>query len=475
MMKTSRTYVILPVLSLLAASIEANAGPSGEDQVLLSLEQSRQMAMEHNPYILNSRLDIDAAVAQKREAVSEYFPKVSANAFSFYAFDPLLEIGVKDVLGNNDFSNNLQNLIDAMAGQLGFDPVYSTLKYGVTATVSVTQPLFAGGRIVNGNRLASLGIEAAELQNRIQTRASSEEVEESYWQVVSLEEKSRTLDQLQTLVDTLYKDVSSAVAAGLATENDLLQVKLKRNELRSGKIQVKNGIRLAKMNLFNMIGLGYNPYRTIPKEGVPDIDDIILTDRIDNLLPPEEYYVPEEEIAAGLEESRLLGLSVESRKLEKKMAAGEAMPQIGIGASYGYSNLINKGQMNGAVYAIVQIPISDWGKTARKMQRLDTQIQKAENEREYLGMQLMLQIRQMWMDLTASWEQLAVAKESVETAEASVRQLEDHYNAGLSPLSELLQAQSQLRQVSEEYIDQCIKYRTALQSYLNRCGEKYNN
>ena len=386
-------------------------------------------------------------------------------------FDPILEIGLTDIMGDNDFSNNLNSMLEGYAQQYGFNTQYSTLKKGITATVTAMQPIFAGGRIINGNRLAALGKEAAQLQHEIQLRTTSEDVEKGYWQVVSLEEKMKTLDQMQGLVDTLYRDVNAAVQAGLATKNDLLQVKLKKNEIRSGKIRVRNGIRLAKMNLFNSIGLEYNPYSTIQNDSVPYIDDILLSDRLTDLSAPDAYYMPEEEAAARQAESRLLDLSVRSKQLEKKMTVGETLPQIGVGASYGYGNIIDKGQMNGAVFASIQIPLSDWGKTARKMQRYDYQIQKAENEKDFLNAQLILQIRQLWMDLTASWEQLLVARESVGTAQASVYQLESYYRAGMSPLSDLLQAQSQLQECSNEYIDQCIAYRTALQAYLDRTGE----
>lgn len=437
----------------------------------LSLEQCQEMALENNPDILNSHLDVYAAKAQKQEALAEYFPKVSLSAFSFYAFDPLLEIGVTDILGKSDFSYNLQNMVTSLASAWGFDPVYSTLEYGVTASVSVMQPVFAGGRIVNGNRLAALGVEAAGLQENMQKRSVAEDVEKGYWQVVSLEEKMRTLDRLQTLVDTLYKDVSSACEAGLVTENDLLQVQLRRNELRSGKIQLKSGIRLAKMNLFNSVGVQYSPYVSMATDSLPYIDWICLSEQIDSFSAPEQYFKPEDEIVANLDEKRLLDLSVESKRLEKKMAAGEAMPQIGIGASYGYGRLINDGRMNGAVYAMVSIPISDWGKTARKMQRYDYQLQKAANERDYLNEQLLLQVRKLWIDLNTAWDQLQIAKESVEVAEASVASQLSYYEAGLSPMSDLLQSQAQLQNAGNEYIDQCMNYRNALRAYLGRIGE----
>ena len=470
MMKNNYMKVCLLVMAMVPA-VAYGPQAAAQEKTEISLEQCQEMALEHNPYILNSQLDILAAQARKREAVAEYFPKVSVNALAFYAFDPILEIGLTDIMGDNDFANSLNSMLEGYAEQYGFNTQYSTLKKGITATVTAMQPVFAGGRIINGNKLAALGMEAAQLKHEIRLRTTSEDVEKGYWQVVSLEEKMKTLDQMQGLVDTLYRDVNAAVQAGLATENDLLQVKLKKNEIRSGKIRVRNGIRLAKMNLFNSIGLEYNPYRTIRNDSVPYIDDILLSDRLTDLSAPDAYYMPEEEAAARQAESRLLDLSVRSKQLEKKMTVGETLPQIGVGASYGYGNIIDKGQMNGAVFASIQIPLSDWGKTARKMQRYDYQIQKAENEKDFLNAQLILQVRQLWMDLTASWEQLLVARESVVTAQESVYQLESYYGAGMSPLSDLLQAQSRLQECSNEYIDQCIAYRTALQAYLDRTGE----
>ena len=454
-----------------ASQVEEDiAGKAGSKQPLmeLSLDRCLEMALENNMDVLNSRLDVYAAKAQKQEAVAGYFPDVSVNAFTFYAFDPMLELGIKDIIGESEFSNTLQGLIDYAASTYGFDPVYSTLKKGISANVTVLQPVFAGGRIVNGNRLAALGLEAAGLQKNISERNTAEDVEKAYWQVVSLEEKMKTLDRMQALVDTLYKDVSSACAAGLATDTDMLQVRLRQNELRSGKISLKNGIRLARMQLFNDTGVRYNPYSTIANDSIPYIDDIILTDRPDCLDAPDMYWQPEEEVAARQDEARLLDISVRSKELEKKMVMGEALPQIGVGVSYGYSRLISDGRMNGAVFASLQIPLSDWGRTARKMQRYEAQIQKAENEKEYLNAQLVLQVRKLWIDLESAWEQLLVARESVAVAQAGVEDLTAYYDAGMSPLSELLDAQMQLQEAMNACVDHSISYRTALQAYLDR-------
>lgn len=440
---------------------------SAAAQTSLSLQDCREMALQNDPYVRNARLDVLAAQAQKQEALAEFFPTVSANAFGFWSIDPMLEIGLSDLLGDSDAANNIKNLIGETAPLYGLPQEFSFFKYGGSAGVSLTQPIYAGGRIVSGNRLAALGVESARLQEDIRLRDTEEDVAKAYWQVVALEEKLVTLHQLEALADTLYKDVAAAVGAGLAVDTDLMQVSLKRNELKSGIVQLRGGIRLAKMDLFNSIGQEYCVVAAVADSLRPFIDDILLTDRLDELQEPRTYYVPEEELAAGLDENRLLDMSVEAKRLEKRLALGEALPSVGIGASYGYNRLINS-NFNGAVYAMVQIPLSDWGKVSRKVQRQDYQLRKAQNERDYLSAQLTLQIRQLWLNLTTAWDQLQLAEEAEETARQTVARLSAHYSAGLIPLSELLQAQSSLRESAESRLAAQIVYTQSLTAYQAR-------
>ena len=459
-------------LSLQARNLSPDsAGTAPLPSLELTLEQCIDLAMQNNSSVLNAGLDVAAARAQKQEAVAEYFPKVSVNALAFYAFDPLLELEISDILGESDFTSTIQNMLDTYASQYGFSSYYSTLKKGVSASVSVVQPVFAGGRIITGNRLARIGLEAAELQQKIELRTTAEEIESGYWQILSLEEKLRCMDEVGTMLDTLYRDVLSASGAGLALETDLLRVRLKINELNSGRTRLKNGLRLAKMDFFNSIGVRYNPYSTFNCDSVPYIDDIRLADNIPELKSPDNYYRTAEEVAAAQEETRLLELSVESKCLEKRLAIGETLPQIAVGASYGYNNVIDKGSMNGLVFGMVQIPISDWGKTARKIQRLDAQVRKAENDRDYLHRQLVLQVHKLWMDLTAAWEQLQVSGENADMTRTLLSQMQAQYSAGMVPVSDLLQVQTLYAQAESDLLDRKIAYRNALAAYLGKINQ----
>jgi outer membrane protein TolC len=168
-----------------------------------------------------------------------------------------------------------------------------------------------------------------------------------------------------------------------------------------------------------------------------------------------------------MDEGKLLSLMVQARELEKRMALGEVLPQVMVGASTGYSH-ITESQFNGTVFATISIPISDWGKASHKLRRLENQVQKAQNEQEYLQSMLLLQIRQLWLDLNICWDKMSVAAESVEMAKSSVEKQTNEYQAGLVSMSDLLTTQSSLFEAVEVYLNAQIEYSKALTAYLGR-------
>lgn len=424
----------------------------------LSLEECLRMASENDPYLCNARLDTRASQLRKQEAFCEFFPSASVNAIGFHALNPLLRIGVRDVLGNSDAALGIVDYVNTVAPMYGINPVYETLQFGYGATLGITQPVFAGGRIVNGNRLAGLGIEAARVQESLQEKNTALEVEKKYWQLVSLQEKSVTLDQALQMLDTLSVDLSSLRAAGIVTDSEVQQLRLRQGELRKERLRLKGGLRLAKMDLFNSIGLDYS-YTLID-----DIRVVSLPERLD---PPQTYFIPEEQQAAATGEAQLLELQLKAKELEKKMILGEALPSLGIGASAGYGHYIGDGSFNGIVFAMLKLPLSDWGKTSRKLQRQDTEILKVANEKKYLDAQLVLRSRQRWLELELAWEQMLLSEENLAYAEDELSRCQGSFEAGLVTLSELMQAQTTLRQAQDSLIDDRIAYKTAIAEYLN--------
>lgn len=446
MCKMKKTLFILFIL-ISASALSAQ-------EVSLSLNDCIALSESNNPYIKNTYLDIQSAKLQKKEVFAEFFPRLSFRAIGISSYDYFLDIVIGPELG--ELARELE--------------VGGYTKFGFNATLSLMQPIYAGGRIVTGNKLAKVGVKAAELKHKMNLREKREETEKMYWEIVALEEKRNTLKHLDELLDILHRDVTSAIDAGVITESDLLLVKMKKNELKSGKIQLEGGIKLLKMNLFNTIGQRYSVINDVADSLKPYIDKIILSDKLSTLLPPSSYYIPEEELAAGVTETELLGIMVDAKKLEKKLALGEYLPAVGIGISYGHSSFMNSNS-NAIGLATISIPISNWGKGSLKLKRLNNEIDKAVNEKEHLTSQLVLQARQLWLNLNVAWDQMKIAEENLELAEKNVYNQMSKFNAGLIPISDVLMNQTELYEASENLINKQIEYSKALTAYNGRKAE----
>ena len=138
------------------------------------------------------------------------------------------------------------------------------------------------------------------------------------------------------------------------------------------------------------------------------------------------------------EEAALLDISVESKRLEKQMAMGEALPQIAVGASYGYNDFINKGSMNGMVFGMVKIPITDWGGTARKMQRIDAQMRKIESDRETFLLNTSIDATQKLSAIDKAKALLEKDKKIIALRESIRSSGEEQYRNGVITMTDLM-------------------------------------
>lgn len=453
---------IMTIVLLLGATITTYA----QTPVRLSLDECLEAGGENASMVRNSILDLEYAKAQKSEAFTYYFPTVNASALGFHLSKPLITIDAGDLLGGSDMANNLLWQFETFAQMNGLNTSYSFIRNGFSAGLSLMQPLYAGGKIVNSNRLALLGVQAAELKQSTASRDNNLEIEQKYWTIVSLQDKLETIENGFELLDTLQKDVDAAYRAGLAIERNLLELRQEYNSLKAQRSKLLSGIRLAKMDLFNMVGIRYTVVRMPSEETVPNIDDIVLSDDLPYLLEPSNYYYDPENALASMSESKLLELSVKSHELQKKIIRADAMPQIGIGATYGYGRLVGVPKLSGGVFASIRIPLSDWGKVSHRMKQEEALKQKAINDREYLESQLILQSRQLWENVISSWDMLEIAEDELELKRIILHQVEMDYEAGMATLTDVLSAQNGLRTAATDLLDAQINYNNSVSRYV---------
>lgn len=425
--------------------IGATTAASAREKRILTLDECKERALKYNADIQTGKIDIEAARQTRKEAFTKYFPQISAGAATYKADDNLVKVDIPDL-------TQLGLPVPAMEAGM--------LEEGNLVTVSAMQPVFAGGQIVNANKLAKTAMEASVLQLDVATDKVELETENYYWKIVSLKEAEKTVNVLDTLLQSLHKDVSLAVKAGVTTQNDLLTVQLKQNELQSTRLQVENGIRLSCMALSQYIGLPLDSADHI------DVPEFAL-----EIKSPGSYLVDHQTALSLLSTSKLLEKNVEACQLKCKICLGEQLPTVGIGVSYAYEDLLfDKSRNHFIMMATVSVPISDWWGGSHKVKRAKLEEQKAVRQQQDGNEKLQLKMQQSWNLLTESYKQIVLAESAVKESEENLRMQTNNYKTGVSSLSELLDAQSLFQKSRNRYTDACINYQMKVTQYLQDTG-----
>ena len=350
-----------------------------------------------------------------------------------------------------------------IAGMMGSPIPFSMMKHGTLGTVTALQPVFAGGQIVNGNKLAKVGVEATQLQRQLSAREVELTTERYFWQLVQLREKIKTLDAASKSLESIEKDVKVAIKAGVALNNDLLQVQLQQNELASNRVQLENGIRISKRVLAQYIGVPYSESFDIQ---VPDIDASKLQQ---TPLPS----LQEEELGLSLlPEYQLLEKNVQVNQLQQKMEFGKNLPTVAVGAGYIYNDLMDKSVNRGLLLAQVSIPISQWWGGSHAVKRKKLAVQQAQEELENNRELLLINMQAKWDNLDAARKQLAIARKSIEQADENLRIQTNSYKAGTLTMSDLLQAQTQSQQARDRFTEAYTDCQIKALEYQQATGQK---
>jgi outer membrane protein TolC len=322
------------------------------------------------------------------------------------------------------------------------------------------QPLFAGGQIVNGNRLAKAGVEVRQLQKQMTDNEVLLETEGYFWQIVSSQAKMKTIENSEAMLDRILLDVKIAVEAGLTTRNDLLRVELEKNRLESGKLKLENGLMMLKISLGQKIGLSPDSF---------DVQIPALTDFYPTLFTTDTLTVQHRP------EYKLLEKSIEVARLQRNMEIGKNLPTVAIGAGYNYMNFdVDKtsGMKNdfGMAFATVSIPITDWWGGSHAIKRRKLELQQAENTKEESSALLFQQIQNLQNGLNEAYQQILLSQKSIASAEANLKVSQDNFNAGITTLSDLLEAQNLLQQSRDQYTEVATGYFLKLSEYKQATG-----
>lgn len=425
---------------------------------VLTLDSCFALAKANNAQLLTDQLEIQKAQEVKAQVFTKHFPQVSISYLAYYAARPIIEYGINDIQ-DDDLGAFLSALIttlnDPEGANMGLPTEINLMEKGHGVNATAMMPVYAGGRILNGNRLANVGIEAAQLKAEVSERDMLENIESTYYLVLGLQDKVHTVESALALTDSLDHIVDVALKAGLITKSDKLRLALKQNELKANQLQLSNGIVLASQLLCQQIGITY------PEDGLTlDTASFSIKNHADALR--ENFIRPEQQ---------LLQLQIDAEKLRKKLTLGEALPQVGIGGTYSYGNLVRKYKGNAIALAQVSIPLTQWWETSHKLKEHNIAIREAELMQKDLTEKMGLQVKQAYNQMVEAEALMQSDKAALDMAQENYRLAELNYRAGMNTITDVLEAHALLLQAKNAITDRQITYLTARRRYHDLSGQ----
>ena len=419
-----------------------------------TLEQIKDSALQHNYAIRSAKYGVEAARQQRKEAFTKFFPNVSGTGVWFNANKGMAQttINPSERISPELGAALAQSLPQEALAALGNPISISMMKNGTIGSLMAVQPVFAGGQIVNSNKLAKVGEEVSRLQLQLSENEVEKTAEQYFWQLASLQEKMNTVDAVDTLLRDIYKDVDVAVRAGVAMRNDLLQVQLRQNDIQSQRLTLQNGISIVRLLLAQYCGLRDTSFTISFQTDMPQDIQSLTAD------------------VQCLPEYRLLDKQVEAALLQKKLAIGRNLPTVSVGAGYNYHNLLDNNHSFGMVFATVSVPVSDWWGGSHAIKRKKIEHQKTVEQLEDNAQLLIIRMQNAWNGVVESYQQLLLSKRSIEQASENLRLNRNYYRAGTSKMSDLLEAQLLYQQSLDKHTEAFADYHNKVLAYKQATG-----
>ena len=414
---------------------------------VMTLDDCIMMAMSSNKQIRATDHMIKQYEHTQKSVYANFFPNISLNAADVYStIEGNATMDIATPFGNFA-GQKIQNMLpwvisDAMRTKMSqsisqyLQPLNPEIDYKaknmLTAHITLEQPLYTGGKISTANRMGKLGVNIASQAQELAREKIFVEVYEAYQLLVKAKEMEVVAHQYDSLLTQIENDVKCAVKNGMASRNDELKVAVKKSDAELKIRQAENGIRLARMNLCQLIGKPLDSQ--IDPVQQSDDDIVEMVDKNASATDRTEY--------------KLLELNSRLAYEKVRMEKSAYMPQLGLMLNAGmidgmelFGQKLFNHKFNITVGAVLKVPLFHANETRHKVAAAKEAYQQELLRKEELTEKLDLDLQQQANDLDEARLELQLRKRNLDQCEENLNISRSAYTVGMETLSDLLTAQ----------------------------------
>ena len=445
-----RNY-ILTLLSLFTITI-AFTQEEVTNANSFTLQEAIDFALKNNYSAINADRDLIDAKKQKWEVIASGLPQIN---------------------GSVSYQNQLKqpvSLIPAefFGGEPGtFQPVIFSQPQQANATATLSQQIFDGFYIVGVQ--ATKAFLSYSQNNKEKTDLEVRKaVTEAYGNVLLAQESIAILEKNKATLDKTLFETKKIFENGLGDEESVEQLQI---TLSSVENQLKNAIRLKSITL-QMLNLMMGIEINAPIKLVENLDDL-ATKQIDLELTETVFNIENNvdfKLATNLNEQRYF---------EWKLAKSRALPTLNAFVNYGATGFGDKFEFlssnqewfEASILGFdLSIPLFSSGRRSASTARAKIALDKAKTQLTEAEAQIRLQLESAKSNYILAIEQYDTAKQNLNLAERIENKNQIKYNEGIASSFELRQAQTQLYDAQQNYLQsmvEVINKKTELETILN--------
>lgn len=446
-------------------------------QKALSLDSCRALAISNNKELLIGQEKIKAAHYQKKAAFTNYLPDISASGGYMRSQKELsiLSDAQKEALSGlgTSLSGPLQeaaqviaqlhpeiagqlpalgqSLVGALdgAGSALVDAFRTDTRNMYAGALTLTQPLYMGGKIRAYNKITKYAEELARQQHNTGMQEVILSTDQAYWQVVSLANKKKLAEGYLELLQKLDSDIDKMIAEGVATKADGLSAKVKVNEAEMTLTKVDDGLSLARMLLCQLCGLDLSSPITLEDENAEDLAPMAVAT---NAIDLNSVYATRPEV-------RSLELATQIYKQKVNVVRSEFLPSVAMMGSYmatnpsTFNSFEKKFKGMWSVGVMVSVPVWHWGEGSYKVKAAKSEARIAQYQLDDAKEKIELQVSQSAFKVNEAAKKLAMAEKNREKADENLRYATLGFEEGVIPASNVLEAHTAWLSAQSEKID----------------------
>lgn len=448
---------LIIIISILVFSNQLQA------QKVMTLDECRNQAIEHNKELKKANYQKQEAVANQKTARTAYLPNISASVNAMYLPNidgfsmpgGFLPTATSEEAALNGEYTGQSNV---WSPGMSMDLDNLSVLYG---SVSVTQPVYVGGKIRNSNKQADLGVQIYECNYDLKYSQIIEQTDQIYWNIASISANIDLAKKYIEMLIELEEQMNQMYELGLTPVSEKLKVSVQKNEAELNLMKACNGLKISKMYMNQILGQDLNTEIEI-------IDSISFDAKMLNLTNGVEMAL------TNRNELKILEKQLEISQLNKKIVLADFLPQVGVSAgysSYYISDLAEDPSLNPTIAGQISIPIFHWGEGKHKQHAAKLKIMQAQTDLDNTNEQISLEVQQKKIQIEEAYESIQIAKKNIKEAEESLEETKASFEVGLYTISDVLNAQADWQAANSQLIEALAQFEILQTSWQKVTGE----